>query len=146
MKILKFCKKFFLSHDFWINIIIAPIVTGLAVSFLWQVFNNINPKKIHLYLPYAYEYGYLGATNTYKNQGREVVAHVPIEMKLDEKGRGLLRLGLYNANIKSLKKVKVHLCFPEGITVVDNKGWIPWEINREYYYVLSRDINNGLID
>lgn len=129
------------TKAYLIRKIIPTIATGLAVALIWHWFNVIKPYKIYLYLPYAYEYAYLGAT--YDDPGRKVLEKVPIELQLDNSSRRLLRLGILNTNIKTLKKVVLHIRFPEGIKIVEHKGWVPWDPDK-IYFTSVHDINNGL--
>jgi len=124
----------------WIAI---PIITGLAVALLWHWFNVIKAHKINLYLPYAYEYKYLGATHN--DPKRKVLKKLPIEIKLDKNNRGTLRLGIFNANIKTLKKVSFHILFLQDIKVINySEKWTCWEPN-EKYFTSVQNINNGIV-
>ena len=125
---------------FWVTIFIGPILAGLSVAYIWHGINVIKDYKIHLYLPYAYEYEYMEATHD--DPDRKVLPTLPVEVKLDEKNRGMLRLGISNTNIRTLKKVMLHIRFSKDIKVIDYEGWTVWDPNK-IYFTLVPDINNG---
>lgn len=126
------------TSKYFVTLFLVPVITGLVVAGCWHYINKIKPYKIHLYLPYANIYNYMGATTT--DQGRKVLSNLPIEIKLNEDNVGTLRLGIANLNIRTLKNVEFRLYRPEGIKIVSYKGWTSWE-NKEYY-TSGGDINN----
>ena len=128
--------------DLWSQKLIMPIITGLSVALLWHGFNVIKPWNIHLCLPYAYEYKYMGAT--YNDSHKKIVANIPIKINVDKDNVGILRLGIQNNNIRTLKRVRIHLYFPDGVEILSCDGWKPWEINKIYFNISIYDINNGI--
>ena len=131
-------KPLWRDWKFWFAVIpISGIVTGVFLNW----FFSIKTDKIHLNLPYAYEYRYRNATHD--DQDRRVLPKLPIEIKLDSNNRGILRLGIHNDNTKTIKGVTLQVYFPEGIKVIEHNGWVLWEPNKVYRTLLKLDISNG---
>lgn len=136
-----------LSHRgrWFLRRVCVPIVTGLAVAFFWHLFNVIKPWKIGLWLPYAYEYQYRGATNEAGNRTKEILRNVPVAVHAANEPVGFV-FAVGNKNIRSLKHASLHLKLPKGVTVDDAGPFTPFWGNEEYFfYYEDQLINYGVI-
>ncbi|MBI4355922.1 MAG: hypothetical protein HY597_05720 [Candidatus Omnitrophica bacterium] len=118
-----------------------PVLTGLMVALFWHFFEVVKPWKITLFLPYAYEYAYRGATNTTGNQSREILPVVPIRVRLTDKASGFV-FAVHNDNIRSLHGVSLHLQLPPGVEVTDPGPFRAFWPNEEYFFSFGDAVLN----
>ena len=124
MNKIKENKKFFLkSLRFWLGIfavLLIPLFLGSCGT------ESVDSSKVGLYLVNADTYEYREATA--KNPQKEIFINFPIKTKLDEKGEGILVLGVNNSNDQDIKNAQLTVTVPKEIKLIDYEGFSKnWE-------------------
>ena len=128
-------------------VVVVAIVALLSVIALARL-NSIDPKRITVYLPKAYEYvypdqtAYKGATEEPPiNAIRDIDEKTAIPLSL-KKGEQRLTLGIKNGNKKPIKEVMIFLELPRDFSVTKPGAWVQLKANT--YYCSFGNINKGV--
>lgn len=125
--------------------LLLAVVAGLVVSVSWHLINVLKPGKISLWLQYAYEYGYRGATGHAGNTSKEILESMPISIPVTTEPIGFV-FAVGNQNIRSLKRASLHLIIPPNVEVTNPGPFTTFIPNEEYFfYYEDQYINNGVV-